>query len=119
MQATLFETGHGDLEIMTPEEIATPLARRDDKPTSHAAAAEVAKKIGKLQRIVSDIICKHGPMTAAEAGHQANRLHGVNAESARKRVHECVARNLVSEGPPRECTITGKRATTYRAWSCR
>lgn len=119
MQTTLFETGHGDPEIMTREEIATPLARREDEPTSHAAAKHIAKKVGKLQQIVADIICKYGPMTAAEAGKQANLLHGVNAESARKRVHECVGRNLISKGPPRTCTVTGGDATTYRAWSCR
>ena len=112
-QATLFDRGWSQTEE------AKPLARRDDPETSKAAALDVAPKVGKLQQIVADIICKHGPMTAAEAGKQAHLLHGVNAESARKRCHECVAKNLISEGPPRQCSVTGKSATTYTAWSCR
>lgn len=82
---------------------------------THDPAVEVAGKLTAMQLKVISIVERFGPMTASEIGAKAHELYGVNAETARKRCHECVRHNRLVEGDPRPCRVTSKNATTYSA----
>jgi hypothetical protein len=94
----------------------TRIARRTDKETSHDAAAETDVKLGKLQSACLDVMrVSRTPMTATEVAETAAHNRGGMQESYRKRLRELVRIGAAVECEPRECSITGKRATTYKA----
>ena len=90
------------------------LARKSDKATSHAAAAETQTKLPYLQQCCM-IVCGRQamPMTANEIGEAASNMFNGMQESYRKRVHELVRASLLREVGERVCSVTGKGATVY------
>ena len=104
-QSFLFDPFHNEV-------IDTPVARATDPQTSHDAAASV--DLGRLQSLALDLLrVSDEPLTASEVGMRCMRTHGGMSESYRKRCGELVAKGLVRECDPRECSVTHKQATTY------
>lgn len=103
MQRTLFDA-----------ETQPKLARDTDKATSHAAAADVAPKLGVMQsRCLSPDVFDSPRMTANEIAANAAARFGGMAETYRKRVHEIVRAGLLREAGETICSVTGKGATVY------
>jgi len=88
-----------------------PIARHDDKQTSHVAAAKVEPKLTAMQIcFVRSLKRCGGPATAQEIATFAPPLA---RESVRKRAAECVRKGLVKEVGERRCGVTGSVATIY------
>lgn len=83
-----------------------PIVRPTDKPTSHAAAVEVAAKLrGYRLQFLENLEVIDRPATAQEISQ--------GCESVRKRAKELVDLGRIVEVGPIECSVTGKMATGY------
>lgn len=111
MQRSLFD--EIDLE---PE---PKLARDGDPETSHAAADEIAPKLGKVQLEVLSVFRRSmSSLTANEAAEVARRSTRDNAkmcETYRKRCGELERKGLLRCVGKRTCNITGKQVQHYVA----
>ena len=110
MQRSLFD----DIEINEPK-----LARDSDPDTSHAAAEELAPKLGKVQMEVLSVFRRSASsLTANEAAEVVRRSTRDNAtmcETYRKRCHELERKGLLRCIGKRTCLITGKVVQHYVA----
>jgi len=97
------------------------LARREDPPTSHKAAAEV--NLSENQRLfIAALRGSKYPLTAAEAAAAAVPLDDIakassvmaKRETIRKRAAELVRLKKIKVDGSRECKVTGNEAQTYR-----
>ena len=88
-----------------------PIARNNDKQTSHVAAAKVEPKLTAMQYEFVHCLRQLGvPGTAQEI---ASMTTPDIRESVRKRAAECVRLGLVKEAGERKCSVTGNLATVY------
>lgn len=103
------------LQLFNSPELLPPLARRDDKPTSHQATTDF--NLPLAQRRAHDaakaLLRSQPDVTANEIAEAASQMFGCRSETVRKRCHELVTAGLFIEGPPRACRVTGKQCTTY------
>lgn len=103
-QKTLFDAGP-----------SVPKRARDTDPdTSHQAAAECSKTLGKAQEAMMEVFASLLAYTAQEAAARCVERHGGMAETYRKRVGELEAGKLIENCGSHMCRVTGKRATKYR-----
>jgi hypothetical protein len=93
-----------------------PPVRASDPETSQQAAREIEKSLGRCKQVMVEALQRLGnPSTAAEMAQVAHQIDGSkNLESYRKRAAECARDGLIELGPARACSITGKRAATYK-----
>lgn len=103
-QKTLFDAGP----------VEPKRARDTDPDTSHMAAAECAKTLGRAQVAMMEVFDSLLAYTAQEAAARCVENHGGMAETYRKRVGELEAEKLIENCGIHMCRVTGKRATKYR-----
>jgi hypothetical protein len=90
-------------------------ARSKDPDTSHEAAKDIDSKCGLLRNACLQILRSNWrAMTANEIADEAVSHYGGDDQSYRKRMHELVRDKIVIECDKRPCTVTGKRAKTYK-----
>ena len=90
-------------------------ARSKDPDTSQEAAKAIDSKSGQLRTACLKILrgnCR--AMTANEIAEEAVSSYGGDDQSYRKRMHELVRDGDAIESDKRPCTVTGKRAKTYK-----
>jgi predicted transcriptional regulator len=90
---------------------AAPLARRTDPATSKAAAAAIVPKLGELQRAVLEAVRLYPGRTRNELA----RIHDWHPSEVSKRLPELERQGLVTRGPERVCTATGRACATWTA----
>ena len=90
----------------------TPIARRRDPVTSHESAREITRsgRRARQQHAVLTLVRQHPGHTS----HELSR-YGIDRYTLARRLPELRAAGLVVSGEVRECTVTGKRALTWRA----
>lgn len=90
----------------------SPIARGSDPETSHAAAADITRSgvRASQQRTVRDLVRAFPGRTSAEL---AARSRDIDRWTAARRLPELRTENLVRNGEPKKCGVTGKRALTW------
>lgn len=90
----------------------TPIARKSDGVTSHAAANEVTRSGQRARQ-------QHAVLTLVRRypNHTSNELsrYGVDRYAIARRLPELEAAGLIERGHPRRCEVSGKLATTWAA----
>lgn len=93
--------------------IETPLARRTDPQTSHAAAKSESVKLTADQLLFIAALKRISTGTAREVAEVAIWGHELEVETIRKRAGELVVKKSIRKVGVRPCKITGKPATVY------
>ena len=109
-QLTMFES------FDEKERLATPLARRTDPPTSHAAAQSAVQSglISRQCRECLEVVRMHPGLTSAELGDVSNMGSKARWIFAR-RLPDLEKAGLVRKDEARVCTINGTKAVTWEA----
>ena len=89
-----------------------PPVRRSDPPTSHAGAAHIAPRLGRLKARMLSVFAAR-PATANEAAAACVRAAGGNHESLRKRTGELESAGLIEVIGERTCSVTGQPASVF------
>jgi hypothetical protein len=86
-----------------------PLARKTDPETSHEAGEYVRPKLPHQHALIlSAMVRRQRPLTASEIEMDCDRAE------PHKRLRDMERLGLVVRCDPRFCTVTGRRATTWR-----
>lgn len=91
----------------------TPIARRSDPATSHAAAKEITESgaRGRQHQEVLELVKAHPKLTSRELAVFSQLDRYILA----RRLPELEAAGLVRKGEARECGVSGFKAVTWEA----
>lgn len=83
------------------------LARSGDPDTSHEGAEYIARKVGRHQRIILELVQKYPGNTARELQRM---FHGADSQAVHKRIGEMERAGLVVRKGTKRCEVTGRKA---------
>ncbi len=100
------------IETQLPLLSDSPIARGSDPSTSHEAAEDITSSgvRASQQRTVLALVRAYPGRTSAE---MAARSRDIDRWTAARRLPELRAEQLVRNGEPKQCGVTGKRALTW------
>lgn len=88
------------------------LARRSDPETSQAASRQIRGDLGRIQSTVLQLVKEHPGKTAPELARAAG-IH--DPRVVNRRLPELEKAGLVERCTPRKCSLSNRKAATWRA----